>query len=466
MIARRAIERDTWSSARIAAAGAALLLLALPAPVRAQSAADFAELRAQLAAMRAEQSKAAARIATLEDELARGRPAIATAPPAIALAAPPAAPQTPLPASRLAAPREPSAAASVNAAGGSAPGALPATVKSRLTLNGDMRVRYEANAGDRDARNRDRGVVRARLRALYALNETLAVGGQIATGDANDPNSTDITLSGFDNDLDLNIDQAYIRLTAGGFTAFGGKIPQPFARTEMVFDGDVSPEGVSVAYRLPLGSASLKATGLYFLVDEAPAGPDSSMIGGQLAFETAASAPLKFEAAAAYYDYRLRSVAGGDIGDFRTNRFAGGRYLSDFNLLDLIGAVQYSGLGERWPVRAVGDYVHNFGATAGDPNGVGIDLLVGRAARQHDWRFTYGYAQTGVDAVLTAFSHDNTNIASNYYQHTLAVDYVPVERVVLNMTYYRYRPKDATFAGANIADDWLDRIRLNLLVNF
>jgi hypothetical protein len=74
------------------------------------------------------------------------------------------------------------------------------------------------------------------------------------------------------------------------------------------------------------------------------------------------TAPIQAELAVGNYDYSLRSLAGGDAGDFRSNLFAGGRYLSDFNLLDVIAALTWNGLGEKWPVRIVGDYVYNYGA--------------------------------------------------------------------------------------------------------
>ena len=84
----------------------------------------------------------------------------------------------------------------------------------------------------------------------------------------------------------------------------------------------------------------------------------------------------------------------------------------------------------------------------------------------HDWRFGYGYAQTGVDAVLTAFSQDNTNLASNYRQHTLFADYVIVPNMILNATFYRYKAKSALFTPAFSTDDWVNRLRFNMLVNF
>lgn len=427
------------------------IALAMTVPAHAQTAQDIAELRREVAALKAEQAKSRARIALLEAERDAARTVTAALPPG----APPIA--------FAGKPPPTGAAGPVNPPVGSAPSAMP----SRLTLNGDLRVRYESNFGLANARDRDRLVLRARLRGAYAINEWLAIGGQIATGDNDDPNSTDITLANFDDDLTVALDQAYLRAVRGGLTVFAGKIPQPFARTELVWDGDVSPQGVSGSYKVPLGGdASLKANGLYFLIDDSITGRDSRMFGGQLQAETDPSAALKLELAAGYYDYHLPSTAGGDAGDFRTNRFAAGRYLSDFDLLDVIGAVQFNGLGDRWPVRIVGDYVHNFGATTGQDTGFGLDLLVGRGSKLHDWRFGYGYAEAEVDAVLTAFSHDNTNLASNYLQHTLLVDYVVAPNVVLNATYYRYRAKSPLFTTGFSASDWAERVRLNVLASF
>lgn len=416
-----------------ATAAVAVVAAVLPSAASAQiSQQEAAQLRQELDALRVEQQRSAQKIAELESALGKASSS-STAPVAMAMQ------------SNSASDEE----------------------SSRLQLSGDVRLRYESNFGDKDGRNRDRGVLRARLRAAYTINDWLTVGGQIATGDPDDPNTTDVTLTGFDDDLQVSLDQAYLRAKTGNLELYGGKVPQPFARTDLVWDGDVSPQGVSASYKLPLGGgSSLKATGLYFLVDESVAGPNSDMVGGQLAFEASPSEFLKFELAAAYYDYSLRSTAGGDAGDFRSNRFVNGRYLSDYDLLDVIGAVTWSGLGEAWPVRIIADYVKNFGAPSAHDSGFGVDALLGRTSERGDWRFGYGYAETDVDAVLAAFSHDNTNIATNYRQHSLSIDYVPAKNVVLNATLYHYKPKDPAYAGANDPDDWLDRLRLNFLVNF
>lgn len=459
---------------RVLLCGATPLAIAVAiAPAHAQSSGELAQLRAEIAALKAEQEASARRIAQLEATLDRQ---MAAAPPAAA----PAVASNAAPAPAAAAPagtipsvavastiqRGQNAAAPVNPAGGSAPGQVPVSATSALALSGDLRLRYESNFGDRDARGRDRLVMRGRLRAAYKINDWLTIGGQLSTGDPNDPNSTDVTLTGFDNDLQVSLEQAYLRGTFGNLTLTGGKVPQTWVRTEMVWDGDIAPEGAIASYAANLGAnAKLRATGMYFVIDEAPGAKDSHMIGGQLQFE-ASSGPWKFELAPSYYDYRLSSTAGADAGDVRTNRFAGGRYLSDFNLLNVIGAVNYNGLGPKWPVRVVGDFVHNYGATTNQDTGWGVDVLFGRGSVHRDWRFGYGYAQTGVDAVFAAFSHDNTDLATNYRQHSLFAEYVVAPHVILNTTLYHYKPKSALFTPTFAIDDWINRVRFNMLVTF
>ncbi|MGH6780753.1 MAG: putative porin, partial [Sphingomonadaceae bacterium] len=339
---------------------------------------------------------------------------------------------------------------------------------SRLDISGDVRLRYEENFSDRDARDRGRGVLRARLRASYQALDWLTVGGEISTGDPDDPNSTDISLSNFDDDLSFSLSQAYARATFGNLQLWGGKFGNPFVKTELVWDGDVNPQGASAIYKMPLGTGiEAKATGLYFLIDEAVSGPNSDMVGGQLSLAAQLAPTLKAELAAAYYDYTLHSVGGADSGDFRSNLIGpAGRYLSDFNLFDAIAALTWSGLGERWPVRIAGDYVHNSGAATSADTGYALDLQVGRGSKLHDWKFGYGYSQAETDAVFAAFSQDNTNIATNYRQHALSIDYVAWNNVILNATFYHYRPLHAIDAGPNDPKDWLNRLRLNFLVNF
>lgn len=335
-----------------------------------------------------------------------------------------------------------------------------------LDVSGDLRLREEINFSDADARDRWRTVLRARIRAAYQFTPTLAIGAQLATGDPDDPNSTDVTLGNFDDDLDMSLDQAWVRYSSGGFTAVAGKFPQIFQRTDMVWDGDIVPEGVGAIYAATVGNARFDARAIYFIIDEAQSARDSDMIGGQATAAVPLSPALTFNLAGGYYHYRLAALGGADAGDFRSNLIVGGRYLSDFHLLDGIAALTWHGADPRWPVTFTANYVRNFGAAVPADTGFNLELSAGRVAQPGDWRFVYNYSQVGVDAVFAAFTNDNLALATNYELHGLDISFVPMRDVVLDLVYYHYRPLDALYAGTNDPRDWLDRIRLNFLVNF
>jgi hypothetical protein len=141
------------------------------------------------------------------------------------------------------------------------------------------------------------------------------------------------------------------------------------------------------------------------------------MVGGQLemAFEPTQNVGLRL--AGSYYDYEINSLIDADAGDTRSNYLgAEDSFLSDFNLLNILATARFPGPHPRWPVSLVADYVKNLGineAVKEEDTGFSIDLFVGTASTQGDMRFRYGFAETGTDAVLAAFSNDNTTIATN-----------------------------------------------------
>lgn len=423
----------------------AVLMAVLSPSAFAQTAntTDAAALRAQIEALRAEQARIAEMQRETEAKIRALEASVGATSPS-AQAAPALAPSSPAP-------------LLANADG-----------KPKLNVSGDLRLRYQGDYSDDDARARKSGQVRGRLGATYSVNDRVTFAARLVTGDADDPNSTDVQMSNWDDDFQVSLDLAYAQINFGDLNVYGGKIPQPFTRTDLVWDGDVNPQGLSGVYKHKLGDGSaLRASGLFFIVDEDAVGPDSTMSGGQVGYDTASLGDFKFDVSAAYYDYTLGSVVGADAGDFRSNlRRADGSYLSDFNLGNLIVGATWSGLGSHHPVRFVGDYVKNFGAETSEDTGYGADLSIGRVTQPHDWRVTYGYSVAETDAVLGAFSHDNIGIGTNYELHALTLDYVPMPNTVLSAWWYHYKPENALDAGANAVGDWLDRIRVAFLVSF
>lgn len=348
-------------------------------------------------------------------------------------------------------------------------------VQPTVSFSGDFRLRYENTSnqelpipgapGLNNARNR--GVVRFRGGATVKINGLLEFGGRLATGSIGDPNTTDATLGDFVDDLEVNLDKVYLALRYQDVFFTGGKFGNPFLRTDLVWDGDVNPQGLAAGYTFSeLGAVTPKFTGIYSIVDEQTFGPDSYMWGGQAQFAFHPAPNWRITLSGGYYDYRIGTLSNADAGDTRSNNLNADRtaYLSDFDLLDAIAVVEY-GASEHYPVRFVGDYVKNLGAAADDDTGIMLDLYVGRASAKNDRRFQYGYSQTETDAVLAAFSNDNTTLATNYVQHTLAFDFVPIQQTTLNLTWYIFRRKDFAVAPA-AENEWISRLRLNAMVSF
>ncbi len=176
---------------------------------------------------------------------------------------------------------------------------LPEWVK-RTSLFGDVRLRYEgfyhqpAKAGTKvTARNRER--IRARIGLKSTFSDELSATIRLATGNVNDPISTNQDLGNSFARKNINLDWAYMTLTPGAtfgirpglVTVYGGKFPNPvFKPNELLWDEDLSPEGLSETFSLlakPVGPLDqLKVHFLQWTFGEVSNGPDGWMIGGQV----------------------------------------------------------------------------------------------------------------------------------------------------------------------------------------
>jgi len=213
-----------------------------------------------------------------------------------------------------------------------------------------------------------------------------------------------------------------------------------------------------------------RLTAIFRIIDEQARTDieDSKMVGGQaeVAFEPARN--VRFRLAGSYYDYDINSLADADAGDTRSNFLnADDSLLSDFNLLNIMATARFPGPHPRWPISLVGDYVKNLGineAVEDEDTGFSIDIFVGTSSNTGDMQFRYGFSEAGTDAVLAAFSNDNTTIATNYRQHTVSAAFHGLEHTVFDLTWYYYRKNRLL----TITDrpDWISRLRLSASLRF
>src|SRR5262245_42431822 len=118
-------------------------------------------------------------------------------------------------------------------------------------FSGDFRLRWERTSDQEVTAAPDildprrRWVVRTRSDRTRQFGKVTNFGVRIATGQRGDPNSTDITLGDFADRLEMSFDRAYLELKGKRAFVTGGKFANPFTTSELVWDGDVNPQGVA-----------------------------------------------------------------------------------------------------------------------------------------------------------------------------------------------------------------------------
>jgi len=175
---------------------------------------------------------------------------------------------------------------------------------SKLKWKGDLRYRHEMiDEETRDQRNRQR--IRARIGMEAKVSDSLKTYVGIATGDPEDPRSTNATLGGGNVRKNIALDYAYFDWAAFDNTTVSlGKMKYPFERlagSQLFFDGDVNPEGGSIRYKADNG---LFASGYGFWITERSSGSDAHAFGTQLGWKSSFGLTL----AAAYNDYSVQDI--------------------------------------------------------------------------------------------------------------------------------------------------------------
>jgi hypothetical protein len=153
--------------------------------------------------------------------------------------------------------------------------AIAADWTDTLSVKGDFRLRHEMIDKDGSKiRNRER--FRMRLGMTAKVNEDINVNFGIASG-GDDPISTNQTIGSGFSSKSVVIDIAsfdYAIAEGIGFT--GGKMKNPFfrpAKSELIWDGDLRPEGVSFNYKSDLFFANSGA----FQIEERSSLTNSAM---------------------------------------------------------------------------------------------------------------------------------------------------------------------------------------------
>ncbi len=188
-----------------------------------------------------------------------------------------------------------------------------------ISFSGDVRLRAEPIFGGPSDQSLDRarGRVRVRFNAVADLGSQFRTGITLASGDVNDPISTNQSLTGFYTRKPIALDQAFVEFTPRQFkslTLTGGKFRYPWYNTELTWDKDLNPEGAAQTLAFKLNTPVLKRIALigFELPFAEVAGTTSTdkriaqdiTYGGQLQTSWQLGLRVALTAYSGFYDYR------------------------------------------------------------------------------------------------------------------------------------------------------------------
>lgn len=350
----------------------------------------------------------------------------------------------------------------------------------RLKWEGDIRLRYQgdlfadSNAPEtvfqaigQDVGNTLEDRHRERVRLRLGLNANVApgvdAGVRITTGNTADPVSTNQTLGTYDNKYSLVLDRAFLRLRPiDDLALWGGRMPNPFFSTDLVWDDDINFEGGAVSYAP--GALDPQRTfkpfvtaGVFPLQEiEEKAGVavrDKWLYAAQTGLEWTPSTRARFKIGAGYYHYR--NVAGvsnptptttglydlstppfrqkgnslfvidSDANNNGTQNDPVYGLASDYRIANLTLVADFA---EFYPVHIIGsiDWARNLGFDRGEilartaqdiepeTDGYQVKLTIGhptfKYVDDHEWQAYIGYRYLERDAVLDAFTDSDFHL--------------------------------------------------------
>jgi len=337
---------------------------------------------------------------------------------------------------------------------------------SKIKWKGDFRYRHEMiDEETRDTRTRHRIRVRTGFEARVSDTVTTYIG--IATGDLEDPRSTNATLGGGNLRKTLSLDYGYMAWRATDNTVVSlGKMKYPFARFggSLFYDGDVNPEGGAVQWQAANG---LFVNGYGFWISESSSGADANVFGAQVGWAT----PFGLTVAAAYNDYgaiQNNTVGLIDVGGNSTYGAANTSctgvgivpcYLYDYDIVE-VGA-EYAFKVGRVPVSVWADYITNTAVDELD-QGYNVGFKLGKASDPGSWEIGALYQDVEKDAqwggvVDSDFAGGTTQGKGLQFKGA----WVPVRNVAVNLTWF-----DTTRNYDTTSERDYQRLQLDLSLKF
>lgn len=319
----------------------------------------------------------------------------------------------------------------------------------KMEMKGDLRLRYQHGQKDIEG-NVDRS--RARYRMRLGVSTKVADGVDVAFGLATggtDPRSTNETMDNSFETADIRIDYAYAKWAmADFFTLYGGKFkrkPVLWQTTDLMWDGDINPEGVAGQFKFGLGKGDFFVNTGMFVLDENKKDADPIMYVVQPGMKLSLTDNITLKTAVALYeldqvkDNTLDHSAG--TNTLFTDADGDERLKYDYSVINPSVELGAKFEGPIKYAAVFADYVKNPDPDQ-DNTGYALGFKFGdkKVKKPGKWQAKYIYRKIEKDAWLDnmpdsdAYSGD-TGVKG----HEIALKYAIKKNVILGFDYYRMK---------------------------
>ena len=335
----------------------------------------------------------------------------------------------------------------------------------RIYFSNDFRFRNEYIDQTKDS---SKPVVRQRLRARlglgYQVNEQVFTELKLASG-SDDPTSLNETFDGGFTTKGFQLDEAYAKWTAvKGLNIYLGKAKMIFytiGKNEIVWDGDIKPEGVSAEYATKWGDLYFEVNASNYWVDQSNSDTEANreiMLSGlQIRGAGIFTGDLGYEIGAAIYDYSnlkghtiLTKING--TKSMKNGNSGTTVYTENYQIIDAY--VGFSAKVMNQPLLVYYNLVNN-ARSSSKQNGFIAGVNFGKVKEVGDISFRYSFRKVEDDAVFGAFTDSNFNNGNtNGVGSEIGADYGLAEKTVLAATFFAN--KNATSGGDDYYRGQLD----------
>jgi hypothetical protein len=303
------------------------------------------------------------------------------------------------------------------------------------------------------------------------INQQFTFGLRLASGEPGTATSYNVTMGQAVSAKNILLERVWLGWTPSSRVAVtGGKFalplvrPRGFLRSELIFDEEVTPEGLHEEVTLHSARGGLvrrvALLGEQWMMSERAKSEDSWMLGGQAVLDLAPAEGVGLSLAGGYYGFAngdllaearnanpqlfvTNSVVlkdgtvlegGKALTPSATNPFV--RFVQDFRLVSgSVGLTVDRALGGR-PIQAYLDVVHNTGANAAH-TGWWAGLSLGQIGGPGDWAAGAVWSHVEQESVLSMYSYSDLGFGgTNVEGPMLQAQFRPVGGITLSLRHH------------------------------